>query len=393
MAKKIINIYLRFSLLLVLAQSFFFATYQIFLVNQGLSLLQINLINLFFMVSNFCLQVPTGAFADICGRRQSVALGCFIASLSFLIYFFSHSFLAFAAAEIVGAIGMTFITGALEAWMIDSLKFHDYTGSLEKIYESEGGWRTIGVIIGSLTGAYVGNYNLALPWLMTSGGMALVGIYAWLKLKEHYRVATPVPKSFNDIKTTAAQGIKYGLRHQSVLYAISFGSILLLCFQGFNMQWPIVFKGYGLSIMQLGLIFNGIAIATYLGNKLSRRCGKIFRHEKNALIFSQVITVGGMLLAASMIGFGPVLGGFFIHEVGRGVFRPLKQAYLNRRLESENRATVLSFDSMINQLGCALGLLLSGYLANTYSISVSWYASALILLVSIIIFGRLKNGN
>jgi len=98
----------------------------------------------------------------------------------------------------------------------------------------------------------------------------------------------------------------------------------------------------------------------------------------------------GLLIASAMLGLGPTLIGFLVHEMGRGTFPPLEQGYLNRRLESDKRATVLSFGSMIKQLGSAVGLLLSGYLANSFSIGVSWLVSGIILGAGIIIFWQLK---
>jgi MFS family permease len=394
MTKKIIRTYLRFSLLFILGQSFFFATYQIFLKNHGLSLLEINLINLCFMASNFLLEVPTGAIADIFGRRKSVILGCLILSLSFLIYFLSTNFWLFALAEIIGALGATCLSGALEAWMVDSLKFHGYVDDLEKIYEKEGSYRLVGVIIGSLSGAYFGNIDLALPWLMSAIGMALVALFGALKLQESYFEPQALKWNLGVIKATAKDSIIYGLKHKGIFYAISFGAILTLSFQGFNMQWPIVFNDFGLSIQSLGFIFNGIAVAIFLGNKLSKIIRQKIKNEKEAMILSQSITALGMMLAASMIGFYPVLAGFMIHEIGRGAFRPLKQAYLNRRIETDNkRATILSFDSMVSQLGSGLGLLFSGFLANYFSISVSWLSSAIVLVIGMITFQKLKNGD
>jgi len=100
-----------------------------------------------------------------------------------------------------------------------------------------------------------------------------------------------------------------------------------------------------------------------------------------------------MICAASFVGLYPVLFWFLIHEGGRGMFKPLKQAYLNKRIESDKRATVLSFDSMISRGGAFVGLLLSGYLAENYSISLSWLTSGIILGVGIFIFLKLKNGD
>ncbi|MFA5163059.1 MAG: MFS transporter [Patescibacteria group bacterium] len=397
MIKKITRIYLFSAGGIILAQSFFFATYQLFLLEHHLSYLQINLINLAYMASCFILEIPTGAYADVFGRRKSIIIGCLILSLSFLIYFLSPNFWIFVLAEIIGAFGSTFISGALEAWMVDSLKRANYTGDLEKIYEKEGRYRLVGLMLGSLSGAWLGSFNLSYPWLASALGMLIVSIYIHLALPKNGAHHKQLKFNFRAIHQTAHESVQYGYRHRGLFYLIGFGACLALSFQAFNMQWPIVFSGYGLSVAKMGWIFNAIALTNFLGTQLARPFLKIVgrknpQQEKHALIWSQAITAIGMALAASGLGLYPVLNGFLLHEVGRGLWRPLKQAYLNRRINDEQRATVLSFDSMISQLGAGLGLLLSGYLADSFSISWAWLASALLVFVSIFIFSRLKNG-
>jgi MFS family permease len=93
-----------------------------------------------------------------------------------------------------------------------------------------------------------------------------------------------------------------------------------------------------------------------------------------------------------MLGVFPVMFGFLAHEFGRGMFKPLAFAYLNRRIPSDKRATIMSFQSMIEKLGAFVGLLVSGYLAKKYSISLSWLVSGIVLALSVVVFLKLKNG-
>jgi len=403
--KKIINLYVRLIFTLGLAEAFFFAIYQLFLINRGLNLLQIGLVNLVFMICNFIFEVPTGAFADIYGRRRSTIIGGAILSLSYLIYFLSNGFWIFILAEVVGSLGVTFISGALEAWMIDSLKVYDYSQSqLEKVYRREGLFKTAGVMIGSLIGAYFGNINLALPWLLSAIGVAIFTLIVWFKLKENYPRPKIVEHNYKQIISKAREGIAYGLNHKGILYIIIFNTLLILSWQGLNMQWPILFKNHGLNVFQLGLIFNGIALFVLGGNLLAVKIKSLIEKsalneeaktawEKKILILSQAVTAIGILIAALNFNLGLALGAFLIHEVGRGAFDPLKKAYLNRRITLDNsRATVLSFSSMVGQLGAGAGLIISGYLANSFSITVSWLFSAGLIIIAIPVFLKLKNG-
>ncbi len=395
MNRKIIHTYWGFVFINALAFSFFFATSQLFLKSQGMNLLQINIIGFVFVAAAFILEIPTGSFADTCGRGRSVATGCFIIAAAFLIYFFATSFWMFILAEIIGALGITFISGALDAWMVDALKHHHYTGKLEKIYADEGFFRLLGLIIGSLSGAYLGETDLSLPWLCSAIGLTLSGFYALLKMRDYHFTPRKPSLNFNwrPLKENAKSSIQYGIKHRSVFYIVIFGAVLAWSLEGVNKQWALTFTDYGLSVSSLGLMFNGVSLAIFLGGRLAILAVRCIKQEKRCLILTQVVTGVGLLLAGIMFNLELTMIGFYVHEVGRGLFKPLKSAYLNRRLRSQTRATVLSFDSMIGQLGSGLGLLTSGVIAEFFSISLSWIISGAMILIAIPIFLKLKNGD
>lgn len=75
--------------------------------------------------------------------------------------------------------------------------------------------------------------------------------------------------------------------------------------------------------------------------------------------------------------------------VAMGVMMPVKQAYMHQAIPSEQRATVISFDSLIGSGGSAGGQAVLGYLSQVHSISqgyiVGGLATALVLPVQIIL--------
>lgn len=393
MPKKIIKTYVAFSFLLSLSHAFFFATYQLFLLSHGLNLLEINIVNMFFMGSVFLLEVPTGAFADVFGRKKSIVLGCFAMALSMLVYFLGDNFWIFILAELIGALGLTFLSGALEAWVVDALAYHGYDGELSSVFRREVYATQIGIICGSVLGGYLGERNLAWPWLASAISTVAVGIFAWRVLQEKQSVRKHFAFSFQPLLRTIRDSVRFGYQKKSVWFVVLFGMILAFSVQGMNMQWPVIFQEtYGFSTSSLGWLFAAISALTMLGGQLSKFFAQRVRHEKNAIVLSQVVTAIGIIGASLMFGLVPTLSLFLLHEMGRGMLGPLKQAYLNHRIPSEQRATILSFDSMIGKAGAFLGLLGSGYLAESAGIPASWFASGCLLAVGVLVFYNLKNG-
>lgn len=179
-----------------------------------------------------------------------------------------------------------------------------------------------------------------------------------------------------------------------MLHVVLFSTVIVMCVQSLNMQWQIRFvRDFGFDTGILGWVFAGISLFVMVGSFLSRWFALLVKNEKRALILSQVVSCVGILGAALTLGPLVVLPVFFFHEIGRGMIAPLKRAYINKRIPCKQRATIISFDSMITYAGAFVGLVVGGRLAESYSINVAWAASGIVLAIAVPIFLALKNGD
>lgn len=381
MKTKITRAFTMMSFLLTAAPAFFFTTYQLFLAERGMSIMQMSLINAAFMLSVFILEVPTGAFADSFGRRRSIVAGCLAWGISFFTYYFSDSLLAFILAEVIGALGCTLISGALEAWAVDSIDFHRVDLILEDLFHREERAKQTGAFIGSLLGAILGTHNLAWPWLFSGAGMFLAALAAHWFLTEPYFIRRHLHFSFKPLLITAQASWQAGRQNPAFLRIALISAALAMSVQALNMQWTLLFhKGFQLPIWGLGLIFGAIAITASLGARLAPLAAKKGRHEGQGLALAFLIIGIAMIVSGQVGAMLTAITFFLLHEVGRGLFNPLKKSIINRRIEGQNRATMLSLESMTSHAGAFCGLIGGGWLGNYYSISVAWAGSGIILL-------------
>ena len=358
-----------------------------------MDLLEINLINVAFMAANFFLEIPTGAIADNWGRKRSTQIGIIFLGLSFLTYYLAGSFVGYILAEIIGAIGATCISGALEAWYVDGQKVFGEHEHMDKTFAKEQQWKQFAVIIGSVAGAQIGQISLDLPWLMAFVTSVLVLIIVSIVMTNDNGSRPSSQKiSFEPIIKTAKESIEYGWKNNEVMKLIGLGFIFTASMMALNMQWPIMFKSYGWEVKNLGWLFAVIAITNSLGGRLAPYFKKNTDKEFNALVFSQLITVFGIIGSGLMLGPKITFTLFMIHQAGRGMFWPLRQGMLNREIDSQNRATVLSFASMISNSGAVFGLIISGLIAKYYSIGISWISSGIFLTLgfAVILFHHHK---
>ena len=387
MPKRTIRLYLLFTAITNLGMSFIMATYAMFLISRGLNLFEVNLVNFVFFTTLFLCEIPTGVFADVFGRKPSFVVSCFLLSLSMFIYALSSSFLGFVLAEIIGAIGTTFATGAFQAWLVDKLKSQKYTGSLGPIFSKEQQiWAGAG-IIGAIAGAFLADKNIAFPWVASGVVMSLAGVLAVIFIREEgfVRQSFSLKRNLEIMGKTVKVSVRYGLSNKAVRFILLIGVFHAFAIQAPNMQWQVFFSQFLNNKISLGFIFGGIAICLIIGAIFSPR---FFHKEKRALIISQLVVGVGLITAALSNLFPVALAMFLLHEAARGFSAPLKNTYLNNNIPSQERATLISFESMARHLGGMAGLIFSGLVAEQISVPAAWIFSGGILITATLWLAR-----
>ena len=390
MPKNTIRLYLLLTMVRRLGASFTFATYVMFLISRGLNLFEVNLVNFVFFTTLFLCEIPTGVVADVFGRKPSYVISCFLTSLAMFIYAVSGSVFGFAVAEATAAIGMTFASGAFQAWLVDGLKHKNYNEPLGPIFAKEQQYAHIAEILGAIVGAFLADKNPMFPW-MVSGTIALfVGFLAWGLMKEEYfvRQRFSLRNGFQSMKEIAATSIRYIAKNKVVKFILLLVGIQFFAIQAANMQWQPFFSGFLPNKTALGFIFGAISVSLIVASALSSRFLKIMKDEKRALIVSQVGAGAGIIATVMFKWFPLALGIFLLHEFARGLFRPLKDTYLNDNIPSKERATLISFESMAQHIGGMFGLLFSGFFAEYASIKATWMLSGGILIAATLWLAR-----
>src|SRR3989339_2067236 len=133
-AKKATRTFLLTEFLHTFPLAFVFPTYVIFLKENGMSLVEVGIINTTFMFFVFLMEIPTGVVADVVSRKLSIVLGTALYIVSPLIYFFISTFIWFLMAELTIGLGMCFVSGALEAWVKDKLDESGEPHNLGELY-------------------------------------------------------------------------------------------------------------------------------------------------------------------------------------------------------------------------------------------------------------------
>lgn len=384
-AKKPETGYKTVLILSTFAQGFLGPIYMLFLLSQGLDALKANTVNVFFMASIFFFEIPTGVIADLLGRKLAVILAQLFWALAMIVYFFSHSFWQFVSAEILAAIGKSFISGAFDAWLYDHLASEGREDQYQTIYARSAKWARLSVIPAALIAGFIGSrVNLRFPWMIAAifSFLAFAASLKFLKpdsLKHTLRAQLNEKRGIQRLFYITQNSIKIVFRKPTVWGLILILFVLTLGFQAYNMFWPVIFE-HKVGQSSLGIIFAMVTIAIALGFEVASRGIFLKRHPLQSLAIV-VLAIGlPMFLGSILPVTGLLLSTFLIHEVARGAFEPIFSAYLNKFIPSPLRATVNSASAMLANLGSVLGLLISGFIAVRFSFLNAWTVSSIVIL-------------
>ena len=364
------------------AGGFLFGVYPIFLRSRGLSQLQINSVLATYFLVLFLTDVPTGAFADLLGRRRSFVLGAFLRVSAFLLYFVAHHYYVFIIAESIDGIGTTFGNGAIDAWGVDALDNAGYDGLKDRLFSRISQLSTIGFMGSAMIGAYVADVNIAWPWLLGAAGYVISGIVgAFLMHDERARTTTvrvtDIPRR---IAESVGGGIRAGLGAHTVLMLSVANAITVAAWAPYWVSWPVMFnESLAVGVWIIGWIYCGLSLARLIGAELSARLA-VDESQRAARVSMFIIAASAMLFLAGLFGGRPVvsLAMLFVMNLFTGAMMPLVQSWFNEQLESGNRATLLSFNSTFQTMGGAIGLLVAGRIADTAGIPFEWQIAGLI---------------
>ncbi|MBP6885827.1 MAG: MFS transporter [Candidatus Pacebacteria bacterium] len=369
------------------------AYYVTFLMARGLNLLEVNLVNFSFFTTLFLCEIPTGAFADVFGRKRSYVLSCALVAAGMVTYGCATSFWGYVAAEVIIGIGLTFASGAFRAWLVDRLHHQGYRDSLTDIFAREeqmaGG---IG-ILAPILGVYLATFGVALPWHAGGIMMAIASILAARYMREEdefVKTTVSLRGGYLRMRDIAVQSAQYSRTNTAVRFILAMSILQTFAVQALNMQWQPFFRSLTVSTTSLGYIFASMSIALMVGSGYARRFLRFFGSERTALLAAQALTGISILATVATSTFGIVLAAFLMHEIGRGIINPLRDVYLNDNIPPQERATIISFAALASHIGGMAGLLASGVIANYTTITTAWNVSGVMMVCSALILWKMQ---
>ncbi|MGO4856783.1 MFS transporter [Arthrobacter sp. 2MCAF14] len=390
-ARKIQSIFLTLTLGNTLAASFIWGINTLFLLDAGLSNLEAFAANAFFTAGMVVFEVPTGVVADGWGRRVSFLLGTVTLAgstyLYFLLWQLSAPFWWWAVVSVLLGLGFTFFSGAVEAWLVDALRFTGYEGGLETVLGRGQMVSGAAMLAGSVAGGVIAQAtNLGVPFLIRVGVLLAMFVVAFLLMRD---VGFTPERSAHPLKATRAvldASIENGLKNPPVRYVMlaapfsaGVGIYVFYALQPYLLQLFGDRHAYSVA----GLAAAIVAGAQVLGGWLAPRIRRLVRKRTTVLILSGVVSASILVVLGFTGVFWVALALLTFWAMVDSAATPVRQAYVNDMIPSKQRATVLSFDSLMGSSGGVVVQPLLGRAADVYGYSASLAISGVIELIAV----------
>lgn len=325
-----------------LSEGFVYPIITLYLLSRGLSEGDVGLVNGLFFLGVVSAEVPTGYVGDKIGRRNSLIVSTLLMSVSLLAFTVSGSVIAFAAVFVFWGVALTFRSGTGSAYLYDMLDERFDTDQYTTITGRGGAAFLVTSAVTSIAGGYLYGIDRRIPFV-AAAAVTGCGALVLLSMPETEQYA-----SGEGGEVFSARDAWRVVREKFLgpeLRAFIIYTALLLSIPELADLYiqPIVVEA-GIPENWLGVLYAGFmlltAVASYNVDRVREAVGiEGWFHVAPLLM---VAVLAGMLVDPLL-----AIPGFVGMRVLKSLSYAFRGQYLNDRLPSLGRATVLSTASMV----------------------------------------------
>ena len=359
--------------------SFGLGVWVVYMSWVGLNLAEGSLVISSWFIFSSIGQTPSGIFADRHGYKTALVLGSILCFIGILMFAMAQGFYSLIIGISLLGFGSAMKEGADQALIYEGMKQDntesDFKKKIGMLLFSTNTFQVIAAIIGGLLYAF----SPRLPFYLEAL-VALLSIGACLLLVEPQRTTKnrTVLKQINDSIRYAFHKPRFS---KIFLFSALIGSVAFMIFPYVQ---PL-YKTLDIPEAYFGFIAASFFIFKGLGSWFADRLDKVFSIDKYLVLHAAVFGFFLVLMqhVTSIYYVLPVLAIFYFL---RGLYAPTISTFINEKVPSDKRATMLSVNSQLLTVVSALSLFGLGVVADRFGLQQVFFVVSLVSLGFLILY-------
>jgi len=397
-SRQVINTYYSITALYTLSVSIIWGINTLFLMDAGMDIFQVMMVNALFTVGMVIFEIPTGVVADTIGRKASFLLCILVLFVTTILYVVAAGFgwgvWAFAGISLFVGLGFTFFTGAVEAWLVDALDHTGYDKPHERVFARGQAVFSAAMLVGTVVGGFLGQIHLSWPYVIRAALLVPTFFITLTLMKDLGFEGRPLSVSTfsTEARKVFLEGVKFGWSHPVLKLCLlaAFVEGLFFIYGWYSWQRYFLDLLARELVWVAGIVAALMSVSMIVGNILVGRL-TTDGSRRPAIIAVSTAVRATVIVAAGLLGvltppegrgvvlFSAVVILYLIFGLSFGISTPVRMALVNRHIPSSRRATVLSVDSLFSEGGGVVGQTGLGFLSRSVSIPAAWILGGAIL--------------
>ncbi len=366
----------------------FLPIWVIYLQQQrGLSLSQAALVDVTFFVAAALAELPTGIVADRFGRTTSMTIGASLITAGLIGWTFASTLLLTIIAYVAMGVGMTFLSGAEDAFFYETVRASgrgdDYPRLLGRVSAIFPG----GLALGSMASGFLAAINMILPFVL-SGLLLLAALGIVLTLSEPQTEQQSREQARPSLRAVLEQSLAV-MRDRPTL-RFSMVCLAVVPLASFMIESVFVQPqalALGVPLAGIGVIVMAVQFTAMAGSAWSARMTA--RLGEGRTLYTAPIVICSSLLLLAALQVMPSLLLIGVMGFVTAVVRPILVSRMQQELSDDNRATMLSMQSLTFTMVAALSQPTLGAVADSFGLPAAYVALAgAISVVMIVVFWK-----
>lgn len=308
------------------------------------------------------VEIYSSAWADLLGRKKTILIGGILNFIAILLFAFASSPLLIWVSNILIMIGISIISGSDEAFLVDTLKESNRYDEFTKINGKIISKVFVISAITSILSGYLYTINPRLPMFLSIPGVLISTIIVFFFHEPKRQNKTTNKEHFNMMKMS----ILFVANHKKVKWIIGYMALLVVGSKLWFFTYNPYFEMVDIDPKFFGWIFFVLNLVAWVSSKYAYLIEKRINELAIMIIMFSLIAIP-ILFMGKIVAQISIIWIFF-ENITRGFREPFFSNFINKHLNSENRATVLSIKSSVNALISGIALWIFGMIIDKFSI-------------------------